>query len=215
MIKAIIFDMDGVITDSGDMHFDAWNSVFMKEKGVELDKRDWTKLIGATDLFAVSYFLKKHRIRANHIGWRMKKRRVLWKILKENVRLFPGIKSFIKNMSRRYKVGIATSSWKGTVDIVLRNSGLRPYISKIVAKKDVRNHKPHPEIYQKIANKLGVDEKECVVFEDSVPGVLAAKRAKCWCIAITNSEPASKLRKADLIVKDIRDKRVSSFISSK
>jgi beta-phosphoglucomutase-like phosphatase (HAD superfamily) len=63
-----------------------------------------------------------------------------------------------------------------------------------------------------MAKRLGVKEEECVVIEDSIPGIIAAKRAKCKCIAVTNSYPAKKLKKADLIVKDLRNKKVSFFI---
>lgn len=215
MIKAVVFDMDGVIVNTEMLHFLAWKILFYKEKGVKIKEKDFERLIGTLDIDTVRYFFKKYKVRGNVQEWRMKKKRIFTKLLKEKVKSFPGVKGVIKRLSKKYKIGIATSSWDQHIRIVLRKFGLKPYISKVIGKEDVRNHKPHPQIYQKMSKRLGVKESECVVVEDSVVGVLAAKRAKCKCIAVTNSFPASKLKKADLIVRDLRDKRVMRFMGYK
>ncbi len=214
MIKAIVFDMDGVIVDSEKLHFQAWKILFKQEKGIEIDEKYFKKMVGTTDLFTVRHFFRKYKIRGNIQEWRMKKKRIILKMFREKGKIFPGVKHIIRKLSAKYKMGLATGAWRASANVVMKKFDLKQYISKMVTKEDVRNHKPHPQAYQKMANLLGVDEKECVVFEDSVPGILAAKRAKCKCIAVTNSHPAAKLKKADLVVKDLRDKRIGKFISS-
>jgi HAD superfamily hydrolase (TIGR01509 family) len=186
--------------------------MFKKMKNVELDEKDFQALIGTLDQYTVKNYFKKYHIRGNAIEWRDKKKKVYRKLLWQKVKMFPGVKQAMTKLSKKYKIAIATSSWREEARITIKKFKLQKYITKIIGKEDIRNHKPHPQIYQRMAKKLGVNEQECVVFEDSIPGVLAAKRAKCKCIAITNSHPASKLKKADLIVKSLKDKKVLKFI---
>jgi len=212
MIKAIVFDMDGVIIDSEYQHFLAWKQLFKKQKNVDLEEKDFQQLIGTLDQYTVKNYFKKYHVRGNALKWRDKKKKIYKKLLQQKVKMFPGVKQVIVKLSKKYKVAIATSSWRKEAKIVVKKFKLQKYITKIIGKEDVRNHKPHPQIYQKMAKRLGVKEEECVVIEDSIPGIIAAKRAKCKCIAVTNSYPAKKLKKADLIVKDLRNKKVSFFI---
>lgn len=212
MTKAVVFDMDGVIVKTEHLHFLAWKKLFLKERGIKLPESEFKKSIGIMGKITVRRFFKKYKVKGNVDEWRMKKKKIFEEHLKSEIKIYPGIKPLIKKLSKKYKIGIATSSWRSELNIVLKKFELRPYVTKTITKEDIRNHKPHPQIYQKMANKLKVKEQDCVVFEDSVPGVLAAKRAKCRRIAVTNSYPREKLKKADLIVKDIRDKKVIKFI---
>lgn len=212
MIKAIIFDMDGVIIDSEYSHFLAWKQLFKKLKNVDIDENDFQELIGTLDQYTVKNYFKKYHVRGNAIEWRDKKKKIYLKMLKQKIKMFPGVKQVIIELSKKYKIGIATSSWDAEAKIVIKKFGLTPYITQTMGKEDVRNHKPHPQIYQKMAKRLGVKEAECVVVEDSVPGILAAKRAKCKCIAVTNSHPVAKLTNANLTIKDLRNPKVKEFI---
>ena len=81
-----------------------------------------------------------------------------------------------------------------------------------MAKEDVKRHKPYPELYLKIAKKLGVKPEDCIVVEDSIAGVEAAKRAGMFCVAVLASYPAAKLSKADLRVRSLRSKTLRKLI---
>jgi len=81
-----------------------------------------------------------------------------------------------------------------------------------MTKEDVTHHKPHPELYLKIAKKLKVSPKDCIVIEDSIAGVIAAKRAGMFCIAVLNSFSAQKLKRADIRVRSLKSKAITKFL---
>jgi HAD superfamily hydrolase (TIGR01509 family) len=145
--------------------------------------------------------------------WYWEKRGIVVSYLKKRpIPSFPDAVSLVRRVAKKYRTGIGTSSSHEEIDIVLRRLKIRRCFDVILGREDVRFHKPHPEIYLKLARKLRVSPGECVVVEDSVYGVEAAKRAGMKCVAVLNSFPASKLRKADLIVKSLNDRRVKNLL---
>ena len=212
MIKAVLFDMDGVLSDSEPLHILAFKE-FFKRHGIILTKNDTGDIFGKLDEHIIRDLCKKKRVKCNVKTWYWEKRKLVVSYLKKmRIPSFPDAIALAKRASKKYKVGIGTSSSHEEIDIVLKKLGIRKYFDVIMGREDVRFHKPHPELYLKLAKKLRVRPQDCVVVEDSVSGVEAAKRAGMKCIAVLNSFPASKLRKADLIVKNLNDKRVKSLL---
>ena len=111
---------------------------------------------------------------------------------------------------------ITSSAHNNIIKYNAKKLGIRKYFKGILGKKDVTHRKPSPEIYRKAHKILGLKAKECVVFEDSLVGVTAAKRAGCYCIAVTSSFSRKELNKdgADLIVSRLDDPKVFKFINS-
>jgi HAD superfamily hydrolase (TIGR01509 family) len=212
MIKAVLFDMDGVLSDSEPHHIRAFKEFFGK-KGVILTQKDTSDIFGKLDEDIIRDLCKKKNIKCDVKKWYWEKRKLVVYYLK-NLRIpsFPDAIALVKRVSKKYKVGIGTSSSHEEINIILKRLGIRRHFDVILGREDVRFHKPHPEIYLKLAKKLKVKPSECVVIEDSIYGVEAAKRAGMKCIAVLNSFPASKLKKADLIVKSLNDKRVKALL---
>jgi HAD superfamily hydrolase (TIGR01509 family) len=212
MIKAVLFDMDGVLSNSEPHHIKAFK-IFFKKKGIPLSKSDLNGIFGRFDDDIIRDLCKKKGIKCNVNKWYWEKRNIVVSLLKKMpIPSFPDAIRLVKRASREYKVGIGTSSSREEVNIVLKKLGIRKYFGKILGREDVKHHKPNPELYLKLAKKLKIKPSECVVIEDSVSGVTAAKRAKMKCIAVLNSFPKSKLKKADLIVKSLNDKRVTNLL---
>lgn len=212
MIKAVLFDMDGVLSNSEPHHVKAFK-IFFKKKGMPLSKADVKDIFGRFDDDIIRDLCRKKGVTCNVNKWYWEKRRIVVSLLKKMpIPSFPDAIRLVKRVSKKYKVGIGTSSSREEINIVLKKLGIRQYFDKILGREDVKRHKPSPELYLKLARKLNVKPSECVVIEDSVAGVAAAKRAKMKCIAVLNSFPASKLKKADLIVKSLNDKRVLKYI---
>ncbi len=212
-MKAVLFDMDGVLSNSEPHHVEAFK-IFFRKKGIKLSKSDLKDIFGRFDDDIIRDLCRKKRIKCNISKSYWEKRKIVVNLLKKRpIPSFSDAISLVKRVSKNFKVGIGTSSSHEEVNIVLKRLGIKKYFNAILGREDVKTHKPSPELYLKLAKKLKVKPKDCVVIEDSVAGVTAAKRAKMKCIAVLNSFPASKLKKADLIVKSLNDKRVTALLS--
>lgn len=212
MIKAVLFDMDGVLSNSEPHHVKAFK-IFFKKKGIPLSKADVKDIFGRFDDDIIRDLCQKKGVKCNVNKWYWEKRKLVVSLLKKMpIPSFPDAIRLVKRVSKKYKVGIGTSSSREEVNIVLKKLGIREYFDKILGREDVKHHKPSPELYLKLAKKLKAKPSECVVIEDSIAGVTAAKRAGMKCIAVLNSFPKSKLKKADLIVKSLNDKRVTNLL---
>ncbi len=117
----------------------------------------------------------------------------------------PHIHDLLGQVKENFKVGLATNSRHREVDIIFEKLGFDGYFDIRLARDNVKNVKPHPEIYLKGAGIFGVDPSECVVFEDSIVGITAAKSAGMKCVAIINTYSAEDLKDADMQIESYRD----------
>lgn len=117
-----------------------------------------------------------------------------------------GAGDFLKALKQQHiKVGLATSSRKEKVKLLLTKLDFLQYFEAIVSGEEVENSKPAPDIFLKAAERLNLLPNECIVVEDGPIGVAAAKAAKMKCIAITATHPAEKLQQADIIIDTYRN----------
>jgi beta-phosphoglucomutase len=200
VIKACIFDLDGVIVDTAHYHFLAWKRL-AHELGFELTIEDNEKLKGVSRMESLEIILKLGGISlSEHDKEMLANKKNSWfvdyveRMAPEEI--FPGVRQLIKELKARgIKVGLASSSKNAkTVVQLLR---IQNEFDAIVDGGMIRNSKPHPEIFLLAASKLGVDPKECLVFEDAEAGVEAALSAGMKCIGIGSQE---HLRKANRVI---------------
>jgi HAD superfamily hydrolase (TIGR01509 family) len=138
-------------------------------------------------------------------------------LVTDELPLFEGVADFIKKMSNDFALGIVSMAQREEIEFVLERSGLRECFSVIVSAGEVGNCKPHPESYLKGFNALDsyrikqqhlpMVHGECLVIEDSPPGILAGKKAGLKTLGVTNTVPAEELRKAgaDAVTKNLDD----------
>jgi HAD superfamily hydrolase (TIGR01509 family) len=134
--------------------------------------------------------------------WAIRHRVFLRALDESDLQLMPGVERFVRELATRGKrLAVTTSAAGDAVDLILRRNDLREPFELIVDGSDVRSGKPDPEAYLVTARKLGVDAKQCVVFEDSHVGVLAAKAAGMRCVAVRNrhARTPQDLSAADLV----------------
>ena len=119
-----------------------------------------------------------------------------------SVPFFPGARELVRSLAREVPVGIASGALRAEIEAILRGGGLLDSFAAVVGADDVTQGKPHPEPYLTAMARLGpgLDPAECVVFEDSMPGVAAARAAGMKVVAVTNSFPRAKLSAADRVV---------------
>ncbi|MDF2670997.1 MAG: family hydrolase [Paenibacillus sp.] len=187
MLRAVIFDFDGLILDTESNELKAFQQIF-DEHGHTLTLESWSGCVG-TDLSVynpydhlnqlVGYELERDVIRARH------KTNFSQLMEKEIVR--PGVESYLKEaQALGLRIGLASSSSREWVTRYLTQHGLLEYFETIHTKDDVVKVKPDPELYVRAVDSLGVLPSEAVAFEDSPNGSLAAFRAGLHCVIVPN-----------------------------
>lgn len=213
MIKAIIFDMDGVISNTENARFSFLKNE-LKIYDIELSDKDIKKMIGKkTKLFLKE--VSKGKLNDSEIDDIYNKRkREFHKTPEKHIRSYPDALRCIKRLKKEiYTLTIASSANIKEIRKVLQLFNLISYFKFIIGADDVIEHKPHPEIYLKTVEKLGLQKKECFVIEDSTMGVIAARKAGLYCVGVTHTHSKEELLNAgaDAII-DSLDEIDSEFI---
>jgi beta-phosphoglucomutase family hydrolase len=203
--KTILWDMDGVISDSYSFHFAAWQETFAK-RSIKFTKEDFTKLFGTrNDFIARSVMGGEFLERDVKIVVQEKEENFRRKAT-GNIKPFPGAVRLLNALKNgKFKLGLASSAPKENIDLVLSELNLARIFDCIVFGQEVSESKPSPQIYLLAAKKLEVAPNDCVVIEDSPLGVKAAKTAGMKCLAITNTHPLEKLEEADRVVNSLEN----------
>jgi HAD superfamily hydrolase (TIGR01509 family) len=204
MIKAVIFDMDGVMIDSEPL-WEKTERILMarrnidysptyREKIVGLNQNDSAKLLKET--FNLPETIKE--IIAERID-------ILLTLYQKELEPAKGLSNLLKELTNKgFTLALASSSPRRAISFVLDKFSLREYFSGIVSGDDIQLGKPHPDIYLHTAKELGVRPEECVVIEDSINGVKSAKAARMICIAIPDRRLNQKeFKAADLVVENL------------
>ncbi len=187
MIKACIFDLDGVLVDTAHYHFLAWKRL-ASELGFELTPADNEQLKGVSRMKSLDIVLQLGGIKASEYEKEvMANKKNTWfndfveRMMPEEI--FPGVKQLIRELKAKgIKVGLASSSKNAKT--VIQLLGIQNEFDAIVDGTMIVNSKPHPEIFLSTALKLGVAPADCLVFEDAEAGVEAALAAGMKCVGV-------------------------------
>jgi HAD superfamily hydrolase (TIGR01509 family) len=179
--------------------FLAWQKLFL-QYGNDLSYESYFPLLGKKSIDVVKEGLGLHGDDALHAMH--KKMEFFEEIVKEQgITTLPNAEIFLREIqAANIPIALATSSRKMKMQLVMEESGLGKYFSVFVTGEEVAHGKPHPEIFLLAAERLNVDPKQCLVIEDAVNGVAAAKAAGMKCIAITSTHEDDALIAADLVV---------------
>ena len=206
---ALIFDMDGVVVDSMPIHRAAWRQYldFLGIPGEDLLAR----MHGRRNDEIVLDFLgptADQELVHEHGAAKERLYRQLMRDRLEN-QLVPGVRSFLENASPA-PIGLASNAERPNIDFVLDGAGLRPYFRVVVDGSEVERPKPAPDVYLRAARELGVEPKNCIVFEDSPVGIQAARDAGARVVGLLTHERA--LDHVDLAVADFLDPRLPLWL---
>lgn len=205
MIKGVIFDMDGLMIDSEPLQSEAI-AVVLKEYGKDpiFKKNKLIHTVGLKGHEQWAEIRKTHGIDEDIEILREKRRKAYIKIVQKNgVKTMPGVISLLKQLKEKgdLKIGLASNTALKHILLILNKIKVRSYFNLIISADHVKNAKPHPDIYLKAAKGLKLDPGDCLVLEDSQSGVIAAKKAGMYVIAVpsrfTNHQDFSQ---SDLIV---------------
>ncbi len=198
--KAVIWDMDGVIADTAPYHLSAWQEVFRK-RGVKFTEEDFKRNFGQKNDTIIRDTLGGQIAQGEIDSIAREKEETFRKIIGQNINPFPGVTELLQSLRKhRFKMAIASSTPMENIQLITGSLGIDHYFQSIVTGQDVTEGKPSPQSFLLAAQRLGVKPENCVVIEDAVVGVAAAKRAGMRCLAVTNTHPRQRLAEADLIV---------------
>lgn len=202
--KAALFDLDGVLIDSSKFHYEGWVKLG-QEVGFEM----------TPDFFRETFGQRNDTILKRLIPNATDEQIDFWSKRKEELyreaargRLFPlaGAVELVRGLKgRAFLLAVASSTPHINITFALEQIGLSDDFDAFVGAEDVKKGKPDPEVFLTVAKRLGVSPFRCVVFEDAVAGVEAAKRGGMKCVAVTTTNPRQLLSSADLIVDDLTE----------
>ena len=204
----MIFDMDGVIIDSEPIHQECERRMFSL-LGIGISDEQHNALVGATDETMWSTLGKLHHMPISITEAIQLKKSLYLEYLKRETYIepLPFVNELISDLyNNGFRLAVASSSPPEQIDFILKKFELKRYFHAIVSGEDVEVGKPHPEIFLKAADVLGVQPSSCVVIEDSFNGVTAAKKAGMKCIGFNNPNSGNQdLSKADTIVHSFKE----------
>jgi beta-phosphoglucomutase family hydrolase len=216
MIKAVIFDHDGVIADTEPLHYRAGKNVISK-LGIEIEAWQKSRHIGRSTRESWELMKKTFKIEESVDALIAKKTAAVISIIKqEGVIPNPGLIGLLESLTKgKFRMAIASGQIREVIDAVLSKIQISDYFESIVSGEDTKEGKPHPEVFLTAASQLGIKPHECVVIEDSGPGVEAAKAAGMKCIALRMpSTMRQDISKADYIVNSLADINLSVMIEN-
>jgi len=201
--RAVLWDMDGVIVDSGLYHMRSWQETF-QQTGITFTDDNFKHVFGMRNDEIIHAILGKDFTQEKFETIVQTKEVAFRRLIKENVRALPGVLQLLSDISAAgFLQALVSSTPRENIDLIIDKLDIRHYFRQIISGYDVTEGKPSPQGYLLAARQLGVGPENCVVIEDAVAGVKAAKNGGMKCIAVTNTHPADSLIEADLVVSSL------------
>lgn len=204
MIRAVIFDLDGLLTDTELLHSRAWRKTF-QERGIHISERQYADhwVRQGKGFFS---FLAERDLKLKPEELQHRKDQIFAQLVQKGLRALPGALELLEALHGRVKLALASSARRIPVDLVLRTLGVTDYFEVIATFEDVSQAKPEPDVFLLAAKRLGVEPSECVVIEDAEKGIIAAHRAGMKSIVIPNHHTRDNdFSKATLMVNSLHE----------
>lgn len=191
MIRVVIFDFDGLLVDSQPLQFESYRHVLSKH-GIQLSQAEWVEFIHKS--YSIQQWFKIKDISLDPEKIRSEKMIMYNRLITDKLLLKPGAGKLVELLSGKYKLGVASASRIESINLGLRKFGLEARFEIVLSDIDCAHGKPFPDVLLKIADSTGEDPKDCLVLEDSVAGLKAAKAAGMKCIVCPDTfQPVSLL----------------------
>ncbi|MBI2042693.1 MAG: HAD family phosphatase [Candidatus Nealsonbacteria bacterium] len=213
-IKAVIFDMDGVIADSQPLHA-GLEELLLKEHGIEIPAAELTrKYAGVPDRDCAEIIFKEHGKEVDLDKFVKEKWTRLIDFAKSKIAPIDGVFGLIDQLKKdNFLLAVASSSRPEFIELVLSELGIKDSFETIINGQEVKFGKPAPDIFLLAAQRLEVPPSTCWVIEDARHGVIAAKRAGMKCVWLTNDDDfGEQAYSPDIKIKSLIELKASDFI---
>jgi beta-phosphoglucomutase len=185
MVRAAIWDMDGTLVDTAEMHFEAWRRV-CEELGRTFDRADFAATFGRRNPEILQY-LFPGRFGADEMAHLGEHKEELYRAAAsaQGVELLPGVRELLLQLQAAgFRQAIGSSAPRANLEMILDQTGIRDLLGAVVAAEDTSRGKPDPQVFLLGAEKLGVPPSRCVVFEDAPAGIQAARAGGMKAIGV-------------------------------
>ncbi len=221
MLAAVIFDFDGVISDSEQCHFAAYNKV-LANFGIQIKKEEYyAEYLGFTDYEAFENIQNRYKTDYKRLSIEQlveRKAGVFKDLISKGGHLIDGIVELVTELKKsNIKIAINSGATAADIKVMLAGSPIENSFDVIVSADDVTKGKPDPQGYKLTLKKLNavsgqpILAKQCVVIEDSRWGITSAKKAGMHIIAVTNSYAADELKDAEMIINSVKQLKISDL----
>jgi beta-phosphoglucomutase len=198
-VIGILWDVDGVLFDTGEFHFQSWMQA-LPEFGIPFERDMFPLIFGMKNEEAIPRLVGRPMAAelVDEIGNR--KEEIFRQVARGRVQLLPGVREWLERFSERgYPQAAASSAPKANLEVMFGEARILPYFSAVVSSQGLPG-KPDPAIFLKAASLIDIAPQRCVVFEDALSGIQAAKRARMYCIAVATTNSLAALDEADIAV---------------
>ena len=208
MIKAIVFDFDGVLADSEPLHLQAYQDV-LAGLGVTLTREEYYRTyLGYDDAGVFTALGEAHRWELD--GPKLsaliaEKGRVFDRLIETTDVLYPGAADCIEKLAAEYAIGIASGALRPEIEAILKRGRLDRHFQFIVASGDTPRSKPAPDPYLRAAELHRLSPDACLAIEDSHWGIVSAKDAGLTCVGIATTYPRAELARADCVIDSLAE----------
>lgn len=208
----VLWDMDGVIVDTGKFHFLSWMKTF-EESGVPFDEKVFNRTFGMNNTDILEWVLGYKPDPDEIARVSDRKESIFRQLITGKAELLPGIKKWLDYFNENgAKQAIASSAPIKNIEVLLDELSINHLFDVIVSGAELPG-KPNPDVFLKAAEAIGIPPERCIVIEDAIAGVEGAKRAGMGCIAVTTTNPAEKLAKADLVFTHLEEMSEHELLS--
>ena len=200
--QGVVWDMDGVLADTGEFHFPAWSQA-LSEHGIPFTRESFRATFGMNNAGILAVLLGQTPAPELLTEISDRKERLFRQAVRGHAQPLPGVLAWLERLKAAgMRQAIASSAPPANIDALVDELGLRGYFDAIVSGSDLPG-KPDPAVFLEAACLIGVPPERCVVVEDAVAGVEGARRAGMKCVAVTTTNPAQALKEADVIVEQL------------
>jgi len=209
--SAVLWDMDGVLVDTGELHFQSW-VMALSEVDIPFDRQKFRQTFGMNNNGILSVMLG-HPPEPSFLARVSDRKEGLFRqMIRGKVHPMPGVRTWLKRLQGMgYRQAVASSAPMANIDALVGEMQIQAYFAAIVSAYDLPS-KPDPAVFLEAASQLGVSPKRCIVIEDAIPGVRAAHHAGMKCIAVTTTNPRQDLSGAEIIVDSLEELQTENFM---
>ena len=209
--QGILWDLDGVLVDTSEYHYRSWQEV-LDDFGIPFDRKIFQRALGMNNAGTIELLLgyKPEADLINLIAERKEAR--FRQLMQGNITPLPGVLDWLQRWhSQKIPMAVASSASPENIDFIIDALEIRSYFEYLVSGSDIPG-KPDPAVFLTAAQNLGLAPARCLVIEDSVAGIEAARRAEMRCIAVATTYPAEMLSRANLVVSNLAQLSGAAFL---
>ncbi|MFX0071104.1 MAG: HAD family hydrolase [Candidatus Hermodarchaeota archaeon] len=209
----VIFDMDGVLADTGKIHYESWAKMAKEDAKVDYSRKFFEETFGQQSIPITRKLVGPEVDLTLVVKWANLKEHYYREMVKDKLEPLPGVIELIKELkSKKFKLAVGSSGPLENVELLLSCLNIKHYFDVIITAEDVKNGKPAPDVFLICSERLNIIPSNCIVIEDAPVGIQAAITAGMKSIALTTTHEMDELSIANFVVKDLSSVNTNTII---